>query len=244
MGQTKRQRKKYTTPSHPWQKERIVQEKELKRDYGLKNKEEIWKSTAKLRKVTTQVKKIIAAKGSSQALKEKEALLTHLMKFKLIAKGTDLDDILELTTKDFLERRLQTIVFKRKVSRTIDQARQMIVHGHVLVDNKKVTIPSYLVNANEEGKVVVNPKSRFAKEDMEDKKEVPGEYKGEKKEVDKTKESVEEKKETPKEEVKEPVKEETKKVPKTEEKPEVVEPVKKEAPKTEETPKEVKEDKK
>ncbi|MBT3395391.1 30S ribosomal protein S4 [archaeon] len=243
MGQTKRQRKKYTTPSHPWQKERIDQEKELKRDYGLKNKEEIWKSTAKLRKVTTQVKKIIAAKDSPQALKEKEDLLTHLMKFKLIAKGTDLDDILELTTKDFLERRLQTIVFKRKVSRTIDQARQMIVHGHVLVDNKKITIPSYLVNADEEGKVVVNPNSRFAKEDMEDKKEVPGEYKGEKKEVVKTEEKPEspkEVKEIPKPKVEEPVKKEA---PKTEEKPKV-----EETPKTEEvkeTPKEeVKEDKK
>ena len=167
MGQTKRQRKKYSTPTHPLQKDRIIEEKELTKEYGLKNKKEIWKSTEKLRKVSNQVKNIIANKTLPQAQKEKDNLISHLIKYKLIAKGTEVDDILDLTTKDFLERRLQTIVFKKRLSNSVKQARQMIVHGHIIVDNKKVTIPSYLVNADEENKVMINPTSNFTKQEEE-----------------------------------------------------------------------------
>ncbi|MDP7610203.1 MAG: 30S ribosomal protein S4, partial [Candidatus Woesearchaeota archaeon] len=43
MGDPKKQRKKYSKPSHPWQTERIEVEKVLMKEYGLKNKKEIWR---------------------------------------------------------------------------------------------------------------------------------------------------------------------------------------------------------
>ena len=222
MGQTKRQRKKYSTPTHPWQKDRIIEERELTREYGLKNKKEIWKSTEKLRKASNQVKNIIANKTLPQAKKEKDNLLTNLIKYKLIEKGNEVDDVLDLSTKDFLERRLQTIVFRKKLSNSVKQARQMIVHGHIRVDNKKVTIPSYLVSLDEENKITINPTSNFAKQEEEIKPNTKSKKEIVEKEV--TKEKTEKKPvETKKLEEEKP----TKEIPKTEE-PEKKEEVKKE----------------
>jgi small subunit ribosomal protein S4 len=44
-----------------------------------------------------------------------------------------------------LERRLDNVIFRMGVTRTRPQSRQLVNHGHVLVDGKKVDIPSYLV---------------------------------------------------------------------------------------------------
>lgn len=45
-----------------------------------------------------------------------------------------------------LERRLDNVLFRLKFSTTRRQARQIIVHGHVMVNGKKVYTPSYLVS--------------------------------------------------------------------------------------------------
>jgi len=47
MGKPKFSRKKYETPSHPWQEDRIKAENELVKKYGLKNKKEVWKARTK-----------------------------------------------------------------------------------------------------------------------------------------------------------------------------------------------------
>jgi small subunit ribosomal protein S4 len=44
-----------------------------------------------------------------------------------------------------LERRLDNIVYRLGLSKSRMMARQIVVHGHVLVNNKKMTIPSYTV---------------------------------------------------------------------------------------------------
>lgn len=45
-----------------------------------------------------------------------------------------------------LERRLDSVVYRLKLAVTCSQARQMIVHGHVMVNGKRVTSPSYFVS--------------------------------------------------------------------------------------------------
>jgi len=45
----------------------------------------------------------------------------------------------------FLERRLDTIIYRAKFATTVFSARQLINHGHIKVNGKKVNIPSYLV---------------------------------------------------------------------------------------------------
>jgi small subunit ribosomal protein S4 len=165
MGQTKRIRKKYETPSHPWQRERILEEKEMVKEYGLKNKKEIWKSASKLKSARAQVKKIIANIHSEQSAKEKEHLLNKLIRYGIISKDSKLEDILDLKAKEFLERRLQTIILRKNLARSSKQARQFISHGHILINGKKVTAPSYLVSKEEESKIEFKPLSPLSKAD-------------------------------------------------------------------------------
>jgi len=192
MGNPIRPRKKYKTPSHPWQASRIEQEKQLKKEYGLKNKKEIWKFQFLLRKSTSQAKKLIGTK-TTQAEKEKEQLLNKLFKLKIIEKDTKIEDVLDLTINDFLERRLQTIIFKANFARTSKQARQLITHGHILIKNQKVTIPSYLVSRDEEKLISYNPNSSIAKDNHPERVTKKGKKK-EKEEKTKVKEKETKKK--------------------------------------------------
>ena len=58
----------------------------------------------------------------------------------------------------FLERRLDTIIYRAKFAATVFSARQLINHGHIKVNGKKVNIPSYLVKT--EDMIEVRDKSK------------------------------------------------------------------------------------
>ncbi len=73
-----------------------------------------------------------------------------------------LDNVLDLTIEDILERRLQTIVFRKGLARTIYQSRQLITHGHVTIDGRRVTIPGYIVPKADEAQIVYSPESAIA----------------------------------------------------------------------------------
>jgi small subunit ribosomal protein S4 len=165
MGQIKKFRKKYETPMHPWQKERIIEEKEYVLNYGFKNKKEIWKEIAKLKKARVQAKKIIANKSSEQALKEKEQLLTRLVKFGLLTKDSTIEDVLGLKAINFFERRLQTVIVRKGLARSVKQARQFIVHGHILIADQRVNSPSFMVSLADESKLSFDSHSTLSKED-------------------------------------------------------------------------------
>jgi small subunit ribosomal protein S4 len=53
-----------------------------------------------------------------------------------------------------LERRLDNVVYRLRFAASRSQARQIVLHGHVLVNGKKVSIPSYLVKPEDEISVV------------------------------------------------------------------------------------------
>jgi small subunit ribosomal protein S4 len=50
---------------------------------------------------------------------------------------------------NLLERRVDNVVYRLKMATTRAQARQMIVHGHITLNGKKVTSPSCFVNVND-----------------------------------------------------------------------------------------------
>jgi len=79
-------------------------------------------------------------------------------------EGTRLDDVLGLSDLALLDRRLQTVVFNKGLASTVGQARQFIVHGHVCIDDQKVTIPGYIVTREDEEKIMLNPRSPIADE--------------------------------------------------------------------------------
>ena len=58
----------------------------------------------------------------------------------------------------FLERRLDTVIYRAKFATTVFSARQLINHGHIKVNGKKVNIPSYLVKV--EDSIEVRDKSK------------------------------------------------------------------------------------
>ncbi len=153
MGDPKKIRKKYETPVHPWQKARIVEEVKLLKEYGLKNKKEIWKFSSLLKKYKDQAKKLIAMQGK-QADLERKQMMDKLKKLGLIKPGNETyDAIFSLGLSDVLSRMLQTVVYKKGLARSIKQARQFIVHNHILIGDKKITSPRYLVNVSEESKI-------------------------------------------------------------------------------------------
>lgn len=148
----KRQRKKYLKPSHPWEKDRMDAEDKLLRKYGLLRKEEIWKTETLLRNFRRDARRLLAASGP-QAELEARQLLSRLQRLGLVGKGATLDDILGLGIDNLLERRLQTLVFKKGLAGTPRQARQLVLHGHVAIAGRKVTVPSYLVPIDEEAEI-------------------------------------------------------------------------------------------
>ncbi|MEM5801995.1 MAG: 30S ribosomal protein S4 [Candidatus Aenigmatarchaeota archaeon] len=148
----KRQRRKYEKPKRPFDKDRLEKEKELMNKYGLKKKQELWRAEALLRKFRR-----LARQLASKRNKELEkVLLEKLDRLGILINGKSLDDVLSLTVENILDRRLQTIVFKKGFANTIKQARQLIAHGHVLIENRKVNFPSYLVKKDEEDKIQIN----------------------------------------------------------------------------------------
>ena len=152
MGSPKKQRKKFSKPAHPWQKERILAEKELLKEYGLKRKYEIWKMNSILKNVTTQAKNLITTKKLGIE-KERNQLLTKLSSLGLISKSAKIEDVLSLTLKDIMERRLQTLICRKNLASSINQARQFIVHEHISVGGKTITSPSYLVPLDKENSI-------------------------------------------------------------------------------------------
>ncbi len=147
MGDPKFARKHYTTPSHPWDGARISEENMIIRKYGLKNKRELWKIQTMLRDLRRQARELQARLNTldEQAIKERDALLERLMRLGLLSSKSDLNDVLSLEVETLLARRLQTQIYLKGMARTVKQARQLIVHGHVGIDGRKVTVPSYMV---------------------------------------------------------------------------------------------------
>ncbi len=142
----KRKHKQYSRPKRPFEKARIEEEAKIKEEYGLKNKVEIWKADSQLRSIREKAKKLIPA-GSQ----EQKALFEKLKKIGF--KVNSISDVLSLDKQDYLNRRLQTIVFKKRLAQSPKHARQMIVHKKILVNDRVVDSPSYIVPVEFEGKI-------------------------------------------------------------------------------------------
>jgi small subunit ribosomal protein S4 len=145
----KRQRKKYLKPSHPWEKERMDAEDRILRQFGLRRKEEIWRAQTLLRNFRRQARDLLAASGPQAELETKQ-LLHRLQRLGLVGLDATLDDVLGLTLEKLLERRLQTLVYRKGLAKTPRQARQLVLHGHITIGEKHVNAPSYLVPVDEE----------------------------------------------------------------------------------------------
>ncbi len=164
VGDPRKPRKKWEGPKHPWIKERLMREIELVGRFGLKNKKELWIAETLARKLRHRARNLLALPESERE-EATRVILEKLYHMGLVEQNATLDDILGLTAENVLERRLQTIVYKKGLAKTIYQARQLIVHGHIAVGGRRVTSPGYLVKREEEDLVDFAPGSPFRKEE-------------------------------------------------------------------------------
>jgi len=162
VGDPRKPRKKWQPPGHPWVKERLIEEMKLMGEYGLRNKRELWIAAAMLRKFRHRARSLLALPEEVRK-KEEQALLSKLYELGLVDKEATLDDVLSLHTKDLLERRLQTIVYRKGLAKTIHHARQLIVHGHIAINGRRVTSPGYIVPRSEEDLIGYAPTSPYFK---------------------------------------------------------------------------------
>jgi len=147
----KRKHKLYSRPKKPFDKQRIIEEKKIKEEFGLKNKKEIWKADEQIKKIRRRAKELIP--------KDEEKKQDYFKKLnKMGFKVKTIGDVLSLTKEDYLNRRLQTFVFKKGLATTQKAARQLIVHKKVLVGNKMINSPSYLVPIELEDKISIKTK--------------------------------------------------------------------------------------
>ncbi len=149
MGDPRKFRNKFERPKRLWDEDRIAEDKELRTIYGLKNSSEVWKAAAKLKRYRREARRLLSLSAEERE-KDANKILTKLTRLGIMKKGGTVDDILSLTVKDVLERRLQTIVVRKGLARTMRQARQLITHGFISINGRKITIPGYIVESSEE----------------------------------------------------------------------------------------------
>ncbi|PKL73285.1 MAG: 30S ribosomal protein S4 [Methanobacteriales archaeon HGW-Methanobacteriales-2] len=149
MGHPRKARKKYDTPSHPWNADRIKQENKLVQKYGLKNKKEVWKAETMVKRYRRDARELLGITSEHNS-QERDQLLGHLIKLGILPENAKLEAVLDLTVEDVLRRRLQTVVHRKGLAYTAKEARVFVVHGHIAMNNKKIDSPSYLVKRGEE----------------------------------------------------------------------------------------------
>merc|ERR1711933_349811 len=143
-------------------------------EYGLRCKMEVWRvqlTLARLRKAAREL--LTLEETDPRRLFEGKALMHRMFKYGLLNRDTEngLDYVLGVTVQKFLERRLQTRVFRNKKAKSIHHARCLIDGRHIAVDNQLVNIASYMVTIENDNKIDFHvrsalgegPKGRVAK---------------------------------------------------------------------------------
>ena len=161
MGDPKKQRRKYETPRFPWRTDTLQKELNLIGQYGLRNKRELWRHETALSKFRETARSLLGMPTEQRAKLEKQ-LLNRLNRLGILPETAALDDVLDLSIEDILERRLQTIVFRKGMAKSIQQARQMITHRHIAIGEQRVPSPSYMVLRDEEAKLTYAPTSALS----------------------------------------------------------------------------------
>ena len=159
MGDIKRKRKLFVRPRQLFDRVRMDEENVLIKEYGLKVKREIWKAKSIISKFRSRAKSLISSEDA-----EKKIFFDKLNKIGIIVK--DISDVLALTEKDLLDRRLQTIVHKKGLANTPKQARQLIVHKNILIDGNVVNTPSFMVDKDLESKISLKVKKVKVKKEV------------------------------------------------------------------------------
>lgn len=160
MGDPKYPSRVWRKPKRPLNYDFMMEDLNTLGTYGLKNKRELWKARTELSRVRHQARSLLALRQEVREQKE-PVLMKSLVRIGLVKEDSTLDDVLNLEINNLLDRRLQTIVQRKFTFKTPYQARQAIVHGHITIGDRVITVPSYIVNVKEESGIELSPKFKI-----------------------------------------------------------------------------------
>lgn len=152
MGDPKKKHKRYTTPKRPYDHDTLREELRLLGAYGLRNKRELWRHRTMLSRIRRMAREKLSMDPVERAKGERE-MIRKLSSLGLVDARAALEDILILRIEGLMERRLQTVVYRRGMAKSLFQARQLITHGHISIGGRKVRAPSYLVTLENEAQL-------------------------------------------------------------------------------------------
>src|SRR5213596_2654696 len=158
MGDPRKPRKAYQTPRHPWRKDQLEEELHLVGEYGLRNKRELRGHETELSQIRGIARTLLGAEAGERGPLESQ-YLKRLARLGILPESATVDNILDLNVKDLMERRLQTIVHRSGLARSIHQARQFVIHGHISVAGDIVSVPSYIVQREQESRIAFDQRS-------------------------------------------------------------------------------------
>lgn len=158
----KNSHKMWRRPKRPLNYDLLNEELYVLGTFGLKNKRELWKAHTELSRIRNQARSLLALTQEVRNKKE-PTLMKSLARIGLVKENSTLDDVLNLKVTDLLSRRLQTVIQKKANIKTPYLARQAVVHGHVMIGDRIVTIPSYTVDVQEEKDVHLSPEVNLGK---------------------------------------------------------------------------------
>merc|ERR1712185_673681 len=115
--------------------------------FGLKNKREICRVRLALAKIRATARTLLTKdEKDPQRIFEGQALLRRMTRYGILDEDKlRLDYVLSLKIENFLDRRLQTLVFKRGLAKSIHHARVLIRQRHIRVARQIVNVPSFMV---------------------------------------------------------------------------------------------------
>jgi len=160
MGDPKLPRRVWRKPKRPLNYELKMEELKTLGTFGLRTKRELWKTNTELSRIRHQARSLLALRQEVREEKE-PILMKSLARIGLVSSDATLDDVLNLNVDNLLSRRLQTIVSKKFEFKTPYQARQAVIHGHIMIGERKIDIPSYTVTVGEEDGIHFAPESKI-----------------------------------------------------------------------------------
>ena len=171
MGDPKKKHKRYTTPKRPYDKDALMEELRLLGAYGLRNKRELWRHRTELSHIRRMAREKLSMDPVDRAEGERE-MIKKLQARGLVDEKATLEDVLTLRIEDLMGRRLQTVVHRRGMAKSLFQARQLITHGHVSIGGRKVRAPSYMVTLEDDAQLEYAGSSPLAEKDHPLRKEL------------------------------------------------------------------------
>jgi len=156
-------RKVIQTPRRPYEKERLDAELKLIGEFGLKNKREVWRVKTAVTHIRKAARELLTLdERDPKRLFEGDALLRRLHRIGVLDESKNkLDYVLALKIQDFLQRRLQTQVWKLGLAKSIHHARVLIRQRHIRVGRQLVNVPSYVVRVDSQKHIDFALTSRF-----------------------------------------------------------------------------------